>query len=179
MRRFCALGVLVCVLLVGLGPVAWGADVVSEFRLGVLAHDTPGLCFNRESGADLNAELLFVSPGFLQAIGAPRPHIGGSLNTSGDTSQVYAGLTWNGDLGRGFFVEGMLGGALHNGKLDTDDSDRKSLGSSVLFRLGVALGYAFSERVNVLLVYDHISNANLTTNNEGMETVGLKLGYRF
>lgn len=66
MRRFCAAAVFVWVLLAGTVPAAWGADTVSEVRMGVLAHDISFLSFNRESGADLNAELLFVSPAFLQ-----------------------------------------------------------------------------------------------------------------
>ncbi|BBD09118.1 acyloxyacyl hydrolase [Desulfovibrio ferrophilus] len=180
MRRFCAIAAIVCIMItVGMDLTASATEVVSEARIGVLAHDVPFVSFNRESGADLNAEVLFVSPVFLQAIGAPRPHIGGSLNVTGDTSQVYAGLTWDGQLGRGFFVEGMFGGALHDGKLDTDESDRKSLGTSLLFRLGVALGYALNERMNVLLVVDHVSNANLASSNEGLDTIGLKLGYKF
>ncbi|BCS88929.1 acyloxyacyl hydrolase [Pseudodesulfovibrio sediminis] len=152
---------------------------VSEIRGGLYAHDVDLWSFDREDGPDVNVEVLFNSPSFLEALWAPRPHLGATINTDGDTSHLYGGLTWEYDLPENFFVDGNLGASVHNGKLDTNDDDRKSLGSRILFRLGAALGYNITEHVNVSLQYEHMSNAYLAEPNEGMDNIGLRLGYRF
>jgi len=153
----------------------------SELRLGLLAHDIDAVSFNREKGWDVNAEVLFHSLdiGLIRIIGSPFPHIGATLNTQGDTSKVYAGLTWRWPLPEKFFIEAMLGGAIHNGRLDLETEDRKALGSRVLFRLGAGVGYQISEHVNISLIFDHISNAYLKEENEGLDTLGIRVGYRF
>lgn len=178
MRKLCAVVLFLCVLVSG-ADMARAEQWVSELRIGVLAHDVSVLSFNRESGTDVNAEVLFTSPSWLSALGAPRPHLGGTLNLSGNTSMAYAGLTWSMPLAPGIFVEGMLGGARHDGHLELDDRSRKALGRRFLFRIGAALGLEVTEHINFLLVYDHVSNANLDTNNEGLDMVGVRLGYRF
>ncbi len=178
MKRFVLLLVVMMTLLT-LTPAMAQEGIFSEIRGGVYAHDIDLWSFEREEGTDVNAEILFVSPSFLEAIWAPRPHLGATVNTSGDTSHMYGGLTWEYDLPANFFVDANLGGSVHNGKLDTNDDDRKSLGSRVLFRLGAALGYNITEKVNISLQYEHMSNAYLADPNEGMDNVGLRLGYRF
>lgn len=161
--------------------VAEEVSLFSEIRLGWLAHDIDAVSFNREHGSDVNAEVLFHSPDIdlIRIIGSPFPHLGVTLNTQGDTSKAYAGLTWRWSLPENFFFETMLGGAVHDGKLDLDAEDRKALGSRVLFRLGAAVGYQISEHINISLMFDHISNAYLKEANEGLDTLGIRVGYRF
>src|SRR5690349_20270685 len=89
-------------------------QIVSEVRLGVLAHDVSFLGTHREGGADLNGEILFVSPIPNSAITnipplvrwmlQPRPNIGGDVNTAGATSQLYLGLVWTAPLAHGLFT---------------------------------------------------------------------------
>ena len=177
MKRFAPIFLLVALLWAA--PAQAERHILSEIRGGLYAHDIDFWSFNREEGVDVNAELLFVSPALLEPIWSPRPHLGVTLNTAGDTSHAYGGLTWTYDLPRGFFVDGNLGLSAHNGKLDTSDDERKSLGSSVLFRLGAALGYNITEKVNVSLQFEHMSNAYLADENEGMDNAGIRLGYRF
>jgi lipid A 3-O-deacylase len=161
-------------------PAHAGGKVLSEIRGGVYDHDVSFWSFHRESGTDINGELLFVSPSFLEVLWSPRPHLGVTVNTDGNTSHAYAGLTWEVPVfSTGFFVDGNLGLSVNDGRRDTDDSDRKSLGSPVLFRLGAALGYNLTEKVNVSLQYEHMSNAYLANENEGMDNFGIRLGYRF
>jgi lipid A 3-O-deacylase len=161
-------------------PARAGSKIVSEIRGGVYDHDVSFWSFHRESGTDINGEVLFVSPSFLEAVWSPRPHLGATVNTDGNTSHAYAGLTWELPLfSSDFFVDGNLGLSVNNGRRDTDDPDRKSLGSPVLFRLGAALGYNLTEKVNVSLQFEHMSNAYLANENEGMDNFGLRLGYRF
>lgn len=172
------LSIVLCLTLM-VPTMAAAQDVVSEVRGGVFAHDIDFWSFHREDGIGINGEVLFTSPDFLEAIWAPRPHLGVTINTAGKTSNAYGGLTWEWDLPKDFFVDANLGLAAHNGKTNTSDKSRKSLGSTVLFRLGTALGYNITEKVNVSVQYEHMSNAYLADPNEGMDRVGLRLGYRF
>lgn len=151
----------------------------SELRAGLMAHDVGVFGNRKESGADANVELLFDSPGWLAIIGAPRPHFGASLNLWGDTSQAYAGVSWQWAPAERWFIEFSLGGAVHSGKLSTTDLDRKELGSRALFRESLSLGYRLDQRNSVMVTFDHVSNASLADNNEGMDTLGLRWGYRF
>jgi lipid A 3-O-deacylase len=156
-----------------------GLGFLSEIRLGVLNHDEGPFSRNEEDGIDGNLELLFVSPRFLDIIWAPRPHLGVDVNSSGDTSQVYLGLTWEWRFWRAWFANFSLGAAVHNGKLKTNRIDRKELGCRVLFRESAEMGYLFAGRHGVSLFLDHLSNAGICTKNEGLENFGLRYGYRF
>lgn len=153
---------------------------VSGVRLGVLAHDYGPLTSHDEDAVDVNVEVLFVSPDFLEPILAPRPHIGATFNAEGDaTDQIYAGLTWTFDLTDSLFFDIGGGGAVHNGKTTSGPRDRTLLGCQVLFRGVAGLGWNFDEHHNVSLHFDHISNAFLCDPNEGLETVGIRYGYQF
>lgn len=154
--------------------------ILSEVRLGAMAHDVGILGRSEEDDAiDVNAEILFVSPDFLEPIWSPRPHIGITANTNGDTSQIYGGLAWDWNFWGPFFVEGTLALTVHDGELDPVRSDKKALGCRVLFRESVSLGARFLERHSLSLMLAHISNASLCDNNEGLDTFGIRYGYRF
>jgi lipid A 3-O-deacylase len=152
---------------------------VSEVRFGVLAHDQGPFSRNEEDGVDGNLEVLFNSPAALKWIWSPRPHVGASINSSGDTSQVYLGLTWEWLFRRDWFVDFSLGGAAHSGRTKTNRIDRKELGCRVLFRESIELGYRFRTRHSISGFLDHLSNAKICDKNEGLESVGVRYGYRF
>jgi lipid A 3-O-deacylase len=167
-----------------LASPAMAASLVDEMRAGVFYHDAGIFGGQKEDGPDLNLELRFVSPEFLSAIWSPRPHLGVHGNLAGDTSQLYFGLTWSFMLwptggADGLFLDASLGGSAHNGKLDTTDPDRKSLGSRVLFRESLELGYRFGEVHSISVMLDHISNANLADRNEGLDNLGVRYGLKF
>src|SRR3546814_14134530 len=90
-------------------------------------------CPTRRSSdlSDVNAEILFASPEFLSAIWSPRPHLGVDINTAGDTSQLYLGLTWRWQPFE-FPLWGAFstGGSVHTGETGKSTSD-KELGSRV------------------------------------------------
>ena len=156
----------------------WG--FISEIRVGALAHDIGPFSSNEEDViVDYNGELLFNSPGFLSFIWAPRPHLGFTLNTGGDTSQVYTGLTWEFDIWRSWFINFSLGGSLHDGEKRTTATNRKELGCHLLFRESFEVGYRFESGHSITGFLDHISNANICDANEGLETAGIRYGYRF
>lgn len=169
-----------------LGPVAYAPPAasmsfLSEIRGGVLAHNPAA----RESGSvDVSLELLTVKP-FTSAdplvnIFLPRLHLGTSINTRGDTSQVYAGFTWNYDITEKLFFEASFGGALHNGKTgEFVPRDRASLGCSPLFRESASLGYRFDRNWSIMATIEHVSNAKLCNDNQGLTSYGVRVGYAF
>jgi lipid A 3-O-deacylase len=160
--------------------------LVDELRVGVLRHDAGIFGDHKEPGVDLNGELRFVSPDLFKGIGGPRPHLGVSVNSAGGTNIAYAGLTWTFTLARGLvsaedslFLDASLGGAVHDGSIRTSRTDRKELGSRVLFRESLELGWRFTPRQSVSILLDHVSNANLGVKNEGLDNIGLRYGIKF
>lgn len=153
--------------------------IVSEIRLGALVHDEGPFSRNEESGYDANLEVLFVSPDFLDVIWSPRPHLGADINSGGDTSQVYAGLSWEWSFWGDWFAGFSLGGSVHDGKLTTLEIDRKELGCRLLFRESVEVGYRFGGRHGISGFLDHISNAKICDKNEGLDNFGIRYGYLF
>jgi len=102
-----------------------------------------------------------------------------SVNSRGDTSKFYGGIIWELNFPNGFFLAAGLGAAVHNGELDTDDKDEKSLGSRVLFRIPIEFGYQVTARHSLSILFDHVSNAGLASPNEGLDTIGIRYGYTF
>ena len=159
---------------------------IDELKLGVLKHDVPVFGRHKEGGVDLNGELLFKSPRILDWAFAPRPHLGVSVNTDRKTDQAYAGLTWTlfkrpqiFSADDSVFTDFAFGGAIHDGHLTSDRVDEKQLGSRVLFRESLEIGYEFQPRRSVSLYLDHESDAGLTEHNDGLTNAGIRLGYGF
>jgi lipid A 3-O-deacylase len=185
---FAALGVAASLALAPTRAAAQ-TNIIDEVKVGVLAHDVGFLTHHVESGADVNIETLFVSPDMLSIIGSPRPHIGADINTAGNTSDGYLGLTWGWTLvpslfgGGALFANGSLGGAVQDGFTGTQATvpppGRKLLGSTVLFRESAELGYQITPIVSVSALLDHISNANLAPRNAGITSAGARLGFKF
>jgi hypothetical protein len=169
---------------------AWGqsssdrsldSDIFYGIRLGVLAHDVGGLWSHSraESGIDINAEIVFKKPSFKLWQGSVLPNLGVSVNSQGDTSKAYGGLLWEFLFDSGLFANSGVGLAVHNGQLESDDADQKQLGSRVLFRIPVEIGFTIFERHRISLMFDHMSNAYLANPNEGMDTIGVRYGLQF
>jgi len=190
-QRIFALAALGLTLSLALAPTRAAAQtkLIDEVKVGVLAHDVGFLTHHVEGGADVNLEMLFTSPDMLSIIGSPRPHIGADLNTAGNTSDGYLGLTWGWTLmpslfgGGALFANGSLGGAVQDGFTGTATSvpppGRKLLGSTVLFRESAELGYQITPIISVSALLDHISNANLAPRNAGITSAGARLGFKF
>jgi len=170
------------------------SDMFSEIRGGVLMHDTGPFSASDESGFDANVELLFTAPELFDFMWSPRPHLGISYNSSGDTSQAYTGLTWEWSFWNGWFAGFSFGGMVHDGHLVGIDGEQKSLGCRFLFRESINAGYRFNKRHALMVHLDHSSNASLCKKNtadgtaegrhdvvlnEGLENVGIRYGYMF
>ncbi|KPH81410.1 acyloxyacyl hydrolase [Bosea vaviloviae] len=155
--------------------------VISELRLGVFAHDPT----SPESGSvDINGEILtprlFTLNDPILGLLVPRLHLGGTVNTAGNTSHVYTGLTWVFDVTPKIFVEGAAGIAFHNGKTgDLVVPDRVPLGCSPLMRESGSIGYRLTDNWRVMATVEHISNAGTCSRNRGLTNYGVRLGYVF
>jgi len=155
---------------------------VSELRFGALAHNRGPISDEVEHGMQVNVEARFRSPDFLRIAASPRPTLGISANTTGDTSFLYGGLTWGGFVWNRFFLEAFVGAAVHDGELDSSDPgphDRTQFGSRVLFRGAVEAGYRFLDNHSLSIMLDHYSNFGLASPNQGSEDFGLRYGYKF
>jgi len=139
-----------------------------------------------ESGtSDINGELVF--PKFVNAPGwqdllIPRLHVGGMGNLGGRTSYAYAGALWTVNFDR-FFTEAFLGGAVHNGPLESSGPNESSLGCRELYHVGVNLGYRFDQNWSAMITFDHASNGRPTLSNcpanTGLSLLGVRVGYAF
>lgn len=152
----------------------------AEVRVGVMKNDLGRLWKQKyERSPNVNFEYLFNSwnTGIGSYIFTPRPHMGMMINTRGGTSQLYAGLTWRINW-KGFFIEPSFGGEIHNGQLKQPRRGKKALGSRLLFRESISIGYQFTERHSLSVMLDHASNAGTHKPNCGITTVGIRYGYR-
>lgn len=159
---------------------------IDEVRGGILFHsvdhDPKGFIdFTRLQ--DANVELLWkpFDLGDWNWIGEFRPHVGATVNFGGLESQIYAGLSWTHFIAGGpVFIEGSLGGTIHNGALSGVAYPARNLGCSVLFRESASLGYQFSEQGSVMLTVDHSSHAGLCgPTNMGLTNLGVRVGWKF
>ena len=102
-------------------------SIVDEIRLGLFGHhiEPSG---TEQGGLDVNAEILFAKPvsvqdrGSLHSFLMPRIHIGAQINVDGDTSQLYAGFTWDLRVHERFSFEVTFGGAVHDGPTNGEGS---------------------------------------------------------
>ena len=154
--------------------------LISEIKLGALVHDVPYLWSHfqlERTTVDANLEVLFHPVGSLIG-GELRPALGLTLNPNGETSKAYLDLRWQTAFGPNWYVAFGMGVAIHNGEL-TPVPARKALGSRLLFHPSLEIGLNLNEHNNLSLFFDHMSNWNTQQDNEGMDTLGLRYGYRF
>ena len=144
---------------------AWdhsGSSLLYKTVFGILVHDRGPGSDRHETGVDPNWELQFNPPeGKLwRSIGSPLPTLGATPNFKGDTSVLYAGLTYELSLSNQYtnevtynitkrsFFAGGISAALHNGPLHKDragcaETSDCGFGYRVIPRLNVELGARF------------------------------------
>jgi lipid A 3-O-deacylase len=181
-------------------PVALRAQNVTnltfgEIKFGAAAHDVNFLG-GKEHGVDFSPELIMPSPvpdawvaglpAYLRWMVQPRPAFGLEINSSHYTDQLYFGANWSWMLANNIFQPGdgfsagiFFGGAANDGEIVSSRSDRKSLGSHILFREELTVGYWITPRVEISAFVDHVSNAGLAKQNQSINDVGARLGLRF
>jgi hypothetical protein len=164
-------------------------------KLGILKHD-PGFLGGVEPGVDINPEVILPSPipdswaaavpWYLRFAVQPRPTVGALLNTAGATHQAYFGATWTWLLasnvinpGDGFTFGIFFGPGFHDGDIRPKRPDRKALGSRVLFREALELGYRITPQYEISVYIDHVSNAGFARYNRSLNALGGRFGIRF
>ncbi len=174
-------GLLAAALAIGVASTAQADDgIIDEVRVGLLNHEMSLLRNDtQEDGVDVNVEVLFDSPDWLEWAWSPRPHVGATIATHDDaTSFIYTGLTWDYNFWGPMFVEGSFGFALHDGETGLSTVSNE-LGCTWNFHESASLGYDVTEAHRVMLTFEHISNASLCSENEGISNVGVRYGYKF
>lgn len=156
------------------GPGTWA--------VGVVAHDRGFASDDHENGVDLNVEVQFAPLAFP---GSPRPHVGATLNFTGDTSVAYAGLGFRVWEAPRWFADANIGAVVHDGPLHKDPvrcaqySDC-GFGTRFLPRLGAEIGYRLSPRAAIGLFYDHMSHKWVVEGeNEGLDHIGMRYLHAF
>jgi lipid A 3-O-deacylase len=157
------------------------STILYGWRIGLLEHDVNGLWSGTqaEGGFDLNTEIVFKKPRFSLWRGSILPNLGLTLNNQGDTNTLYGGLIWEFVSKAGVFFNTGLGLAVHSGELETDDDQKKSLGSRILFRVPLEIGATIGTRHRISILFAHISNAYLADPNEGLDVLGVRYGIQF
>lgn len=177
---------LAAAIIAGLAAISGAAlaNPIEEVRAGVFAQSCCGFGSSKEDGVAINGEVVFSSPRFLSVLAAPRPVVGATLAPhDGATDQIYAGLEWKVDISR-WFVAAGVGGTVHNGETDRYDpvadaarvDETVFFGCAALFRLAGDVGYRVTDRLSASFHWNHISNAGLCSDNEGLDQMGLRLG---
>jgi|CXWL01.1.fsa_nt_gi lipid A 3-O-deacylase len=170
---------------------------VEEIRLGVVHHnirtDHGDLADPKEDGPNVEGELVFSTPGFLEFIGHPRPYAMVSYNTAGNTSFGGVGVYWRIALGDKWAFEPGFGYVIHDGELDIPDTfapdgpeatafeaEHQLLGSRDLFRTSFALEREVGDRFAWQIYYEHLSHGQIldTGRNQGLDEAGLRVIFR-
>lgn len=104
---------------------------------------------------------------------------GVSVNSVGATSKVYTDVIFRIGSDNGLYISLGGGFATHNNDVENHRLDRKVLGSEILFHAPVEIGYEFNHRYGVSLYFDHVSNGQGNRNNEGLDTLGIRISISY
>jgi lipid A 3-O-deacylase len=156
---------------------------IYDAKIGAQVHDVPYMWsgFHKEPySVDMNFEVMF-GPSVTFWGGTLRPALGATVNFAGYTSKAYIDARWQHEFSNCAFFALGLGIAVHDGNDESwvRDPDHKLLGRRVLFHPNFEWGYRLSDHNSVSLFYEHISNASTATKNQGLDTLGIRYGYRF
>jgi hypothetical protein len=107
-----------------------------------------------------------------------QPYAFASVNTSGDTNFLAAGLSAR--FGGRVYVRPGLGVAIHDGSASNfTRPDRLAFGSRILFEPEIAVGAQLSERLSVEASLVHFSHAQIFgTQNPGIDNIGVRLNWK-
>mgnify|MGYP000424581419 CR=1 FL=1 len=171
------------------------AQIVDEFRVGIAMHDfeiNPD--DRRESGVDIQPQIVFGSPGFLRWAFEPQPYLMMSINSDQETNWAGGGILWKKPLfSEQWFWEIDGGVVYHDGRTDLPPPwmpvERQyvldheiTFGDEWLFQFMAGAGRELNEDWDVQVYFEHLSTGQVfgdSSKNEGIETIGVKFGYKF
>jgi len=168
---------------------------VDEVHVGVMQHN---ICVtncknaDKEDGPNVEFQVSFDSPSFLNWAGSPQPYVMASVNTQGATSFGGFGLEWRWDFADGWALEPGVGYVVHDGEVDNPYANGSPeaaafaeehvlLGSEDLFRTSLALTRDFEGPWEAQILFQHLSHGQILGNgrNQGMDQIGVRFGYQF
>ncbi|QJU57939.1 acyloxyacyl hydrolase [Sphingomonas sp. AP4-R1] len=130
-----------------------------------------------EGGADIEAGIRGDAISALGFVGGPAPYAFVSVNTDGGTNFAAAGLSWT--FGGPIYVRPGIGIAVHDGPLRRyRGTDRIDLGSRVLFKPELAIGWQVAPRWSVEASLTHLSHAQIFSHqNPGVDMAGIRVNF--
>lgn len=186
------------------GAAAFGAAMamapsaqagIDEIHVGVMAHNicvTDCKNANKEDGPNVEFQVSFDSPDFLDWAGSPQPYLMGSANTQGDTSFGGFGLEWRWEFADGWAIEPGFGYVVHDGATNNPFAngtpeaaafaeENVLLGSKDLFRTSLGLSRDLPGPWEAEVFFEHLSHGQILGEgrNQGMDQAGVRLGYKF
>ena len=167
-------------LLIMLWMPAAGAEAAELFG-GVYAHDVDTFLSKGgfEDGVEIQIGIRGAPIEALRAVGRPSLYAFASVSASGETNFAVAGLGWK--FGDRLYFRPSVGVAIHDRSDDVViDGRRADFGSRILFAPEIAIGYGIGESVSVEASWVHLSHGQLLSRqNPGMDSIGMRLNYRF
>jgi len=74
----------------------------------------------------------------------------------------------------------FLGASIHNGNIDNKNSSKRKLGTRLLFREAINIGYYINQNYTISFLANHYSNGGLGgIYNQGVSNIGFRLSYYF
>ena len=155
--------------------ISYANEIYHSVKGGVLSHSTGFLSYGKEDGTDLNIEVQFKEKLLKGHIA-----VGADLSTNNNTSFIYSGLVWEDRFFDNILLGFSFGLSIHNGELDEGSSDKRQLGTLILFREAFEIGYYLNKNSTISILYDHYSNGGITGDrNQGNDNLGIRYGYYF
>lgn len=188
-----ALGFVAAGAALAVAPTAHAG--VDEVHVGVMAHNicvTDCKNADKEDGPNVELQVSFDSPGWLDWAGSPQPYVVASINTAGDTSFGGFGLEWRWQFSERWALEPGAGYIVHNGELENPyangtpeaaafAAENLQLGSEDLFRTSLGLTRDFEGPWEAQLFFSHLSHGQILGDgrNQGVDQMGVRFGYQF
>jgi len=168
---------------------------IDEIHVGVMQHN---ICVtncknaDKEDGPNLEFQVSFDSPGFLDWAFSPQPYVMASVNTAGATSFGGFGLEWRWDFAEGWALEPGIGYVVHDGEIENPfpsgspeaaafAAENVQYGSRDLFRTSLGLTRDFAGPWEGQVFYEHLSHGQIlgSGRNQGVDQIGIRIGYQF
>jgi len=173
----------------GFSPRQFGIDEVrggatfSELELipkSIVVLQTSSLNVARLDSAQFDVLFRLPDVDVFRWLGSPRPAIGGVVSLSGHESLVHVGLDWHVPIfSTPFYLEAGIGLGIHNGYYDHAPPGFRNLGCNPLFHWEYGVGANLNEHVTLTAELQHMSSVGQCNPNEGVNNIGVALGWKF
>lgn len=180
---------LAALLATGLVTQARAQDFgLDEVRAGAFYHSAytgflpTGDNWDLSRFEDVKFAALFASPDIaaFHWLGSPRPEIGATISLAGRENLVHANLNWQIPVfDTPLYLELGFGAAITDGALDGAVRPARSFGCALNFYEAAGVGAHVSEDVTVTLRYEHMSNLDICSPNDGLSNLGVMVGFKF